>query len=57
MLGNLEEGYNVLLNMQLSNEKEKCFLVLCAGGSYLYLWRYRKQNKIKKKRTNLKRLD
>lgn len=53
MLGNLEKGYNILLKMQLSNQKEKCLLVLHAGGSSLYLWRYRKQNKIKKKRTKL----
>lgn len=49
MFGNLEEWYNILLKMQLSNQKDKCLLVPNASGSYLYLWRYRKQNKTKKR--------
>lgn len=49
MFGNLEEGYNVPLKMQLSIQKENYFLVLHAVESYPYLWRCRKQNKIKKR--------
>lgn len=49
MFGNLEEGYNVPSKMQLSIQKENYFLVLHAVESYPYLWRCRKQNKIKKR--------
>lgn len=49
MFGNLGEWYNILLKMQLSNQEEKYLLVPHAGGGYRYLWRYRKQNKIKKR--------